>query len=91
LSGDANLDGTVDPTDLNRVGLSWLSQVAAWSAGDFSADGVVDAADLNGLGIHWRQSVPLAASGNAVPEPSTWGMLIVACFLAYGLKKNMAM
>jgi hypothetical protein len=68
LEGDANLDGNVNATDLNALGINWQG-TASWSGGDFTADGAVDAADLNLIGINWQKSVLAAAS--SVPEPAT--------------------
>ena len=88
LSGDADLDGSVNSADLNRLGISWQSATAAWSRGDFSADGFVDAGDLNLLAIRWQQSTPLAAEGNAVPEPGALSMVILVILLACGAKRR---
>ena len=57
VPGDANLDGKVDATDLNVVGLNWRQDMTGWCSGDFVADGVVDAKDLNQLGINWQLDV----------------------------------
>ena len=35
LSGDANLDGTVNAQDLNALALSWQQVIGSWSRGDF--------------------------------------------------------
>ncbi len=62
LPGDANLDGVVDATDLNVIGLNWQSATCnTWATGDFTGDGAVDAADLNVIGLNWQQSVAIAA------------------------------
>jgi hypothetical protein len=63
LVGDANLDGTVNATDLNQVGLHWLhSNCVGWGEGDFTGDGAVTAGDLNMLGLNWLQAAgPRAA------------------------------
>ena len=76
LLGDADLSGDVGAADLNRVGINWQQQVAAWSAGDFTADGTVDAPDLNAMGINWQMSSLSAAAVGAVPEPS--GVMLLA-------------
>jgi hypothetical protein len=76
LSGDSNLDGSVDPADVNNLALSWQQDVALWSGGDFTADGHVNSADLNTLALNWRQSVPMAANAS-VPEPSAWLLTII--------------
>ena len=78
LKGDANLDGSVVVGDLNVLGTNWQSSPDLWSRGDFNADGFVDASDLNLLGINWQQSIPLAAAGEAVPEPSSLALLALA-------------
>jgi hypothetical protein len=78
LTGDANLDGSVDAGDLNNLALSWRQEVSLWSSGDFTANGTVDAADLNALAINWRQSIPLAAT---VPEPSSFFLNLLGVVL----------
>ena len=69
LPGDANLDGIVDASDLNVVGLNWLQDVTGWCSGDFTADGVVNASDLNKVGLNWLQDVlDVAAPVQRVPR-----------------------
>ena len=75
LPGDSDLSGTVDAADLNALGVSWLRDVALWSAGDFTANGSVGADDLNVLALRWRQSIDAAA---AVPEPATLSLWLIA-------------
>ena len=76
--GDANLDGTINASDLNALGQNWLSHPITWQLGDFNADGTVDTNDLNQLALGWQQSIPAAAS--TVPEPAaaTLAVFIVA-------------
>jgi len=69
LSGDSDLDGLVDSSDLNNLALNWQQDVAVWSGGDFTADGAVNASDLNELALNWRESIAVAAP---VPDPSPW-------------------
>ena len=57
LSGDTNLDGIVDSTDLNTIGLNWRHEVTGWCNGDFTADGVVAADDVNALALNWQRDV----------------------------------
>ena len=85
-SGDANLDGLVNATDLNDLALNWQSQVLVdpWTKGDFTADGSVNAADLNELGLNWQSAITAAA---AVPEPGSLVLLSVALTLL-GLMKR---
>ena len=76
LVGDANLDGSVDSSDLNALGISWLTENNLWSQGNFVGGGS-NAADLNALALNWRSRVE-AAANQAVPEPTGF-------FLALGL------
>ena len=69
LPGDANLDGTVNAVDLNRVGIHWLSSnCASWERGDFSGDGKVDAVDLNIVGLNWLAAAAQPAQTARVPR-----------------------
>ena len=82
LSGDANLDGTVDGQDFLAWNNSKFSTVAAWTAGDFNADGVVDGQDF----LRWNDNKFTSADAGgmtAVPEPTVglWGLLLVAAWL----------
>lgn len=77
LMGDANLDGSVNASDLNDMARNWNQEVARWSAGDFNADGIVDARDLNKIGLMWQQSIPVAASPESVPEPVAFNLFLL--------------
>lgn len=81
LLGDADLDGTIGASDLNRVALNWRSAANKWSDGDFNADGRVDAGDLNSVGLNWRQSISAAAATAAVPEPGTEWLTVLGVFV----------
>jgi probable HAF family extracellular repeat protein len=71
LSGDANLDGSVNGTDLNTVLSNYNGTAMNWSQGDFNYDGTVNGADLNTVLSNYNQSIALSGVGAAVPEPST--------------------
>ena len=58
LEGDANLDGDVNASDLNELGLNWQASPNTWSGGDFNASGFVDAVDLNLLALNWQGNTP---------------------------------
>ena len=78
LKGDSNLDGNVDATDLNTIGVNWLSTGRVWSTGDYTGESDVNALDLNTIGVNWQKSNnPQAA---AVPEPSGVVTLIFGVF-----------
>ncbi len=78
LPGDADLNGTVNASDLNVLGVNWQTSPDPWGSGDFDASGFVDAGDLNLLGLNWQKSIPLAAEGQAVPEPASLTLLALA-------------
>jgi hypothetical protein len=83
VRGDVDLDGDVDATDLNAVGISWRSiNVTSWSNGDFNGSGVVDAIDLNRLGLNWRAGVA-APANSTVPEPSADWLLVLGVLLTF--------
>ena len=78
--GDANLDGTINSADLNKVGLSWQQAQDRYSEGDFNGDGTVAAADLNAVGLNWQKSIAAASSAAAVPEPGSALLLVFGLF-----------
>ena len=84
--GDADLSGTVDPADLNVVGVNWLNASAtSWCQGDFTHDGNVNANDLNALGVNWLSDVTgnQAPLSSAVPEPSGTCLLVMGLLLIW--------
>jgi hypothetical protein len=72
ISGDADLNSTVNGADLNIVLSNYNQTGVGWAQGDFDDNGTVNGADLNVVLSNYNQSVSLGA---AVPEPSTLGML----------------
>ena len=61
IIGDANLDGTIDAIDLNKLGVNWLQDHDGihWCEGDFDNNNTVDAIDLNKVGLNWlKQQAP---------------------------------
>ena len=72
--GDANLDGTVNLADFNRLaGAFGTTGGALWSQGDFNYDGNVNLADFNRLAGNFGQS----AAGSEV-TPQDWANLAAA-------------
>ncbi len=94
--GDANLDGIVDASDLNRVGRNWQqTNIASWCDGDFNVDGIVDARDLNALGQRWQSDTIARSSVVAsrtsptavVPEPTS-SRLQLLLLLGYWVRRK---
>jgi hypothetical protein len=91
-TGDANLDGVVNDDDVTIVGATYLPGVPqpAWALGDFDYNGFVDDDDVTLLGNFYDPSAePVgsprlepAASVVAVPEPSTWALVVLAAVVA---------
>ena len=81
LSGDSNIDGSVNGTDLNTVLSNYNQTITGenktrWLAGDFNCDGSVNGTDLNTVLSNYNQSVSFSSAA-AVPEPSTLLLLIL--------------
>ncbi len=75
VHGDSDLNGVVDASDLNRVGISWQrTDATSWDQGDFDGDGLVNASDLNFIGLNWLHGTAPAA---AVPEPAGLGLWLL--------------
>jgi hypothetical protein len=89
-TGDANLDGVVNDDDVTIVSATYAPGVAQphWALGDFDYNGFVDDDDVTLLGAFYDPSAaPLASTASdvaAVPEPSTW-MLLVGGLAALGV------
>jgi hypothetical protein len=71
--GDANLDGTVNLNDFNRLAANFGSTSATWFSGDFNYDAQVNLADFNLLAANFG----LSASGPSM-TPQDWSVLAAA-------------
>lgn len=71
---DYDIDGDVDADDL----ATWQAAYGLTSAGDTNGDGDTDGSDFLLLQRDFDGAAPLAAQVNAVPEPSTAGLTLVA-------------
>jgi hypothetical protein len=86
--GDANIDGTVNLADFNRLAANFgLAAGAVWGQGDFTYDGVVNLSDFNRLAANFGLSAgpdgvvdpeDWAALASAIPEPGTLSLVAVA-------------
>ena len=83
--GDANLDGTVNLTDFNRLASNFGSTTAVWTQGDFNHDGQVNLTDFNRLASNFGLSASgpevtpedWSALAGAVPEPGSLALAYV--------------
>ena len=93
-TGDANLDGQVDVTDLGALATNWQMS-GNWTSGDFNYTGFVDVSDLGYLASNWQAGVgnPMGQSfsdalasvglgGVTVPEPAMLGFTLLGLFAA---------
>ncbi len=72
LSGDANLDGSVDVGDFNIWNSNKFTSIPAWCSGDFNHDGSVDVGDFN----IWNGNKFQSSDVPVVPEPNSLSMLL---------------
>ncbi len=83
LYGDANVDGSVNLSDLGFLGDNYgATSGATWAMGDFNYDGKVNLSDLGFLGDqyggHVAGFVTAGPVGTAAPEPGTLVLLAAA-------------
>lgn len=72
-TGDANLDGVVDVSDLGILATNYSGDTdITWGLGDFNCDGVVDVSDLGILATYYGQG---SLHGAQTPEPTTLALL----------------
>ena len=76
LNGDANLDGTVNALDFNRLATNFGASNRGWADGNFDYAGTVNTTDFNLLAANFGASMPPPTDplGALVPEP-------ICCFL----------
>lgn len=92
LGGDANLNGTVNSSDLLIV-LNNINQTGkTWSTGDFNKTGVPNSSDVLILLNNINQSVPAPGGGSFaganVPEPASVCLLLMGACVALGLRRS---
>jgi hypothetical protein len=84
LSGDANLDRTVNIADFARIGARFNGP-GVWFDGDFNYDNQVNIADFALLAANFNKTLPVASPlprGGAVPEPGGFAAVVLAASLA---------
>jgi len=76
LTGDANLDGTVNSFDYGALVGNFGASGATWIDADFNYDGTVNSLDFNSLAVNFNYTMPAPASfASLVPEPAAAGLL----------------
>src|SRR5207244_8272236 len=83
ISGDANLDGTVDTIDFNLLAASFSQTAKTWFNGDFDYSGTVDTIDFNLLASNFSQMLPAGATASSalIPEVSFPALSMLLCGL----------
>ncbi len=80
LLGDANIDGTVDLTDLSTVLNNFGSSTSAWTSGNFDGSATIDLTDLSDVLNNFGASNPNASVASspiaAAPEPASLAIAI---------------
>jgi Dockerin type I domain len=74
LSGDANLDGSVNGTDLGIVATNFNKSVkgpSGWDQGDFNYDGSINGTDLGDVSTNFNQGANIDAGVVAAPVTET--------------------
>jgi hypothetical protein len=98
-TGDANLDGIVDDTDVTILGATYdpTTPQPHWALGDFDYSGFVDDADVTLLGVFYDPTAepipsPAVAANSiaAVPEPRAVALLVtgVAILLRRAVRRK---
>ncbi len=102
LDGDADLDGTVGPSDFNLLASHFGMTGQSWSTGDFDFDGAVGPSDFNllatnfgkagssGTGLTSADLLTLNAFAATVPEPATVTILAALLPLATSRRRSRA-
>jgi hypothetical protein len=94
--GDANLDGTVNLADFNRLASGFGSTTANWDQGDFTYDSLVNLSDFNRLAANFGFSASpggptpedWATLAGLVPEPSSIAMLGAVSLLSLRRRRH---
>lgn len=83
LNGDANLDGTVNALDFNRLATNFGASNRGWSDGNFDYAGTVNTTDFNLLAGNFGSTMPASGNplGTLIPEPASILLLISTLLL----------
>ncbi len=86
LPGDVDLDDDVDMDDFAAIRNNFQKTVTDRSFGDLTGDLLVDWKDFR----QWKTNFPFPseAAAGAVPEPATWGLLLVSLAVAVAARRR---
>jgi hypothetical protein len=90
LPGDFDGNDLVAQGDLDLVLLNWAELVPPTPVGwveQIPTDGQVDQNELDGVLLNWANT-PLATATSAVPEPSSFTLVLAALCLAVGRRRK---
>ena len=84
VSGDANLDGTVNLTDFTILAANFNGSSKRWAQGDFNYSGNVALTDFTFLASNFNQSLAAQTVAAVVPEPggASLALLVAAGWTA---------
>jgi len=90
-AGDANLDGSVNVQDFNRLANAYNQTNQGWLGGDFNYDGITNVQDFNLLASNYNLGFASVGNsnglGSVVPEPTGVAALLIASS-ALGLRRR---
>ena len=81
LSGDANLDGTVNSGDFALLAANYGKYGQFWNAGDFNYDGTVNALDFNAIATNFGDVLSGPELAMLVPEPSSLAVATISLLM----------
>ncbi len=89
LLGDANIDGSVDLTDLSTLLNNFGAPLPDWSSGNFDGASTIDLTDLSDVLNNFGQSLPNPTVGIIpTPEPASLALLTSAASLLLACRRT---
>lgn len=81
VSGDANLDSTVDNADFASLAANFGRFSVLWDGGNFNFDGRIDLGDFSILAANFNRSLQFAGR-TAIPEPTAGAAVLAVTALS---------
>jgi hypothetical protein len=87
--GDANLDGSVNSTDFDKLVSTYGTLSGArWTQADFDGDGKVTTTDFNILAGNFGAVAPAPSLGAVVPEPASASLILGATAVLFARRQR---